>query len=153
MNEYINFQALPKATFNKIASKIKPFYRNNDEWTGTAHWAILSTLEPKFLTKQAEYNIDPNNKPEIDKVIKEATEKAKTQLFIKNSFEIAGTTFCVKLSNKKYKEIVNCYFIQLFANNPAIESSKISYWQEKQETAIIVKYGNDVIGVMMPIKK
>ena len=136
--------------FNPTKSKtIGNRLMRNQGWTSNGMWALMTSLEPKFIAELKNIPADLKDQPDIERVIKDAENNQEME--IKNT-EILLDYYqnpLVLLSDKPGSEIkiwVNAYYLALFYKLKFITPKFY-----KSRTSILVKNGEQTIGALMPL--
>ena len=112
-----------------------------DGYTTNGYWMIKSEFEPKFMR-----SIRENDKKPGLNIIFDRAKRANIEVEVINELRFEGNLM-IKVGNKDFFSWVNVAFLSMFANL----NKKLTFYQEDPRGQIVVKDGEQFIGVIMPI--
>lgn len=128
--------------------------RRLDGWTTNRLWLVKSDYEPKFIQELRE--TADTDKEKLSKGIKrilDEVEKATCELQLTNHIELLNETPAVLLKSGQHKAWVNVYLLTLFEKVNDKVGGDRKFYQQDALKPIAVKLNNELIGVLMPIRK
>ena len=143
-------------TAKRIGFDIYKFYRTKD-WTSNGFWCLKSIYEPKWMSVLKNDKTHLNNKA-VQRVVKDAqfgVDYTKDEVHPTNRLVTAANVISVRMrkeTDRTFQSWLNIYYFSFFKKIFAKKFINVKYYQADELKPVIVKSGEDIVGLIMPMR-